>query len=96
VEVLGKCPGPQNRVCGMQWAPKMGQRPKISKSVVLWPLTPCMLVVVFYVYFWRENEESGMSFRRDDCTGTDASSSVLWSGEVIEVYIHSFFNLGTR
>jgi hypothetical protein len=54
------------------WAP--GKDHKIWKSVILWPVTPWILVVV---YFWREKMKSGMSFRRDDCTGTDVSGSVL-------------------
>jgi hypothetical protein len=44
-------PGPRNCVCGVQWDPKMGQRPKISKSVILWPVTPYILVFLFTYIF---------------------------------------------
>jgi hypothetical protein len=55
---------PKNGECGVQWAPKMGQRPR-KNYTILWPETPCMLVDVFFIL----NNSSNMmmmSFHRED------------------------------
>jgi hypothetical protein len=73
--VLGKCRRLQKCVCGVQGPPKMRQRHQNLEKCNFVTCDTVHIGSCIFVF----GEESGMSFRRDDCTGTKASVSVLWS-----------------
>jgi hypothetical protein len=64
----------------LQWALKLGKRPQNFEKCNFVAWDTVHIGSSNNVYIWRENyEDSGMAFRRPDCSGTDAYRSVVWS-----------------